>query len=147
MRALNLLTDYQITLDMHDLFLSLLFIALIVLVCVIIASLVRLYQSATLAMKMMKENSEKINKILENAEKITSNVGTVSGEVAYASTSFRPTVDNIADTTEDVTRTLKENNPVNGAILTAYKTVNNANKFVSSVKDFTDKKSKKKEEE
>ncbi len=147
MNCLLSVSDYQITLNMHDIFLSLLYIALIILVCVIIATLIRVYQSMTLTMKMVKKNSDNIGSILSNVDNISKNADTISGEVAHATSSMRPTVDNIADTAQDVTRTIKENNPVNEAIITAYKTVNGANKFVSSVKDFTDKKKDKKKED
>ncbi|PID82932.1 MAG: hypothetical protein CSB15_00600 [Clostridiales bacterium] len=136
MRYLVLGSDLNITLNLHDIFLSLLYISLIILVFVIIGVFVRLFQTATVSMKILKANGTSISEILTNTEVITKNAGVASEEIAHAVQVMRPTVDNVADTAEDITDTIKNNNPVNEAIITAYKTVNNANKFVSSVKEF-----------
>ncbi len=81
---------------------------------------------------IVKDNKANITEILNAVPEITRNVGGISGEANHMLSALRPTVDNVAETTESVTKTLKENNPVNEAITGAYKTVNNLNKLVDS---------------
>ncbi len=60
--------------------------------------------------------------------------------MSHAAQVLRPSVDNIADTSESITKTLKDNNPVNEAIVSTYKAVNNVHKLVESVARKTEKK-------
>ncbi len=136
MNYFTLANTYNITLHAPDLFLSLLYIALTILVIYIIAVLFRIYQSATITMKIFKNNQNSIGTILSNVDKISENAVSISDDVAHTMNVMMPTIDNVAETSEDITNTFKENNSINETIVTAYKTVKNANDFVSSIKNF-----------
>lgn len=126
-------TAFSAQLTLQDFFLMILWMALIGLIIMLIAILFRAYQAMRDIRKIIDENRQNINHIMNELPGITKNVGEVTTEASHAAQVMRPSIANIADTTESVTKTIKENNPVNEAIISAYKTVNNVHKLVDSV--------------
>ncbi len=127
-------TVMQANFTLTDFFTILLYIAGIGAIAMLIAILIRAYKILGDVKEIIKENQLSINQILEQLPELSKNVSGITAEVDHLAKAFRPSVDNIADTTESVTKTVKENNPINETILSAYKTVNNANKVVSEFK-------------
>ncbi len=128
-------TTYTITLNVKDLLWGILILALIVLVIFIIALIGKAIKNLSATHKIIQMNQEHISKIIQNASDISTDASSISSNVSHATGAFRPSVDNIAEATEDITRTFKDNNSVNEAILKAYKVVNKAGKMASKYKD------------
>ncbi len=134
---------FDATMTLQEFFLILLWIALIVFIIMLCTVVFTAFQTLKDIRKIVKDNSENINLILNEVPTITKNVQEISAEASHAARVIRPTVDNVADTAQSITGTLKENNPVNEAIVSAYKTVNNVHKLVDSVGNKADKQAKK----
>ncbi len=127
-------TVMQANFTLSDFFTILLYVAGVAALVTLIAILLRAYKILGDVKTIIKENQTNITKILEEIPELSKNVSGITAEVDHLAKAFRPSVDNIADTTESITKTVKENNPINETILGAYKTVNNANKVVSEFK-------------
>ncbi len=133
---------FDATMTLQEFFLILLWLVLIVMIVMFIGILYTAMQTMRDIRSIVKENRENINQILDEVPGITKNVHEVTSEANHAVSVFRPTVDNVAETTESITGTLKDNNPVNEAIVSAYKTVNNVHKIVDGMSKKADKKVK-----
>ncbi len=134
---------FDATMTLQEFFLIILWLVLIALVIMFIGILYTAWQTLKDIRLIVKDNRENINLILNEVPTITKNVQEISTEASHAARVIRPTVNNIAETAESVTGTLKENNPVNEAIVSAYKTVNNVHKLVDSVGNKADKQAEK----
>ncbi len=127
--------SYTITLNVKDLLWGILILALIVLVLFIIALIYKAIKNLSATHKIIQSNGHNISKILENASNISTNANSVSNDIAHASNAFKPSVENIADVTESITQTFKDNNSINEAILKAYKFVNKGAKMAENYKN------------
>ncbi len=102
--------DTIITFSLKDLLLSGVYISLIALIVYIIKILMKINSSMKSINLIVEENRSNIDKILDEAPGISKNVNSISEEVAHGAAKFRGTVDNIAETSENVTGVIKENN-------------------------------------
>ncbi len=136
---------FDATMTLQEFFLIILWMVLIAMIVMIIGILFSAIQTMRDIRKIVKENRDNINQILNEVPGITKNVHEVATEASHAVSVFRPTVDNVAETAESVTETIKDNNPVNEVIISAYKTVNNVHKIVDGMSKKADKKAKEKE--
>ena len=96
------------------------------LVCaVLIYVLMILYKAHKMVKKVdgiLDDHREKVDQIMEEVPGITKSVNEISEEVAHGMQAFRGTVDNIAETSEDVTGTIKENNTVVESLTSVFHT-------------------------
>lgn len=72
----------------------------------------RLYASLKIVNKLVAENRDNIDKILDEVPGISKSVNEITEEIAHGTKSFRGTVDNIASTSESVTGAINENNTI-----------------------------------
>lgn len=89
----------------------------------VVAVFVLLIRILLRALKIMKEiqltvseNREHIDRTIELVPKISNHVEAISSEVAHDIAAFRPTIDNVAQTTENVSAKLEENSGLVGGI-------------------------------
>lgn len=115
-----------------DLFIMFFWMALVLVACYLVLILHRAYMTMKDVRGILADNRKNINLILDEVPLITKNVAEVTTEVSHATQVFRPTVDNIAGSSEHITHTFKENNVINETLVSAYKTVNNVHKLVDS---------------
>ncbi len=73
--------------------------------------------------KIIETNGESIGKILDRAPDIANNVSRISDEVANGMEVFRPTVENSAEVSNNVTEEFKNNNDLVGKISSIFHTV------------------------
>ena len=73
--------------------------------------------------EIVKENRESIDKILDEAPGISKNANNISKEVSDAMVKFKPSIDNVAETSEVVTGTIKENNDINAKLTSIFHTL------------------------
>lgn len=116
---------------MIDLFVMFFWMALVVVTFYLILILHKAYQTMKDFRGIVADNRNNINLVLNEVPQITKNVAEVTTEVSHVTQVFRPSVDNIAESSERVTHTFKENNAINEALVSAYKTVNNVHKLVN----------------
>jgi uncharacterized protein YoxC len=105
---------------------------LIIILYYIIIILKDLYFTLRKVNKIIKDNQESVDKILVEAPELTQNAKNISKEISDTLIKFRGTVDNVATSTEDVTKTIKENQTLNKQLTSIFHTI-------SMVKNLFDK--------
>lgn len=111
-----------ITFTLKDLLLSGVYLSLIIMLIYIIKLLIKANGSLKNVNALIKDNRKEIDLILKEAPGIAQNVNTISEEVAHDVAQFRGTVDNIAETTENVTEVVKENQSVVDGLTSVFHT-------------------------
>lgn len=111
----------EIVFTLKDLGMFVLWGLLVAVLIYILLILVRFYRSFKEVMAIVDENRQNINQVLDEAPGITKNVNQISEEVSHIMTAFHGTIDNVAETSEEVTGTFKENNELVGQISAVFK--------------------------
>lgn len=114
----------QIVFTLKDLGMFVLWGLLVAVLIYILLILVRFYRSFKQIMAIVDENRQNINQVLDEAPGITKNVNQISEEAAHFMSAFHGTVDNVAQTSESVTGTFKDNSDVVGKISMVFKVLN-----------------------
>lgn len=111
-----------ITFTLKDLLLCGVYLSLIIMLIYIIKFLIKANNSIKNINAVVEDNRVEIDKILKEAPGIAKNANTISEEVAHGVTQFRDTVDNIAETSGNVTGVIKDNQTVVGGLTSAFHT-------------------------
>lgn len=102
--------------------------------------LIRFYTSFKQIMKIVDEKRPEIDAVIDELPGITQNVNTISGEVAHGMEAFHSTVDNLAETSDNVSEAIAEKSGMAGKVSSIMHTV-------SIIKTFYDEYFNSKEEE
>ena len=111
-----------IAFTLKDLLLSGVYLILIAVLFYLLKILVTTHRSVKDINNLVKENRTQIDAILKEAPDIAKNANTISEEVAHDISRFRTTVDNIADTSEEVTGVIKDNKSVVSGLTSIFHT-------------------------
>lgn len=96
---------------------------LIIILYYIIIILKDLYFTLKKVNEIIKDNQKSVDKILVEAPELTQNIKNISKEVSDTLIKFRGTIDNVAASTEDVTKTIKENQTLNKQLTSIFHTI------------------------
>lgn len=99
----------EIVLSVKDLLLFVLWGLLVIIFTYLILILYRAFKIVKTVNKVVDENKPNINQTLNVIPDLAKNVELITGEFAHDVAAFRGTVDNIAETSESVTETIKDN--------------------------------------
>lgn len=124
------ITDYAITINIQDIFMSIFWILLSLFVVYLIFILAKVYSVVKEFRNIARRNNQNIDKILNELPGITKNVNGITDNVNKTTTAFMPSVENIAEASKEVTQNIKENNPLNEMLLGMYSVVKNFKKLV-----------------
>jgi uncharacterized protein YoxC len=97
---------------------------LVVILWYLILVLKSLYLSVRDIRKIIKSNQENVDLILNEAPGISKNANNISKEVSDTLIKFRGSIDNVAESTENITETLKENDTINKKLASIFQTLN-----------------------
>lgn len=111
----------QIVFTLKDLGMFVLWGLLVAVLIYILLILVRFYRSFKQIMAIVDDNRQNINQVLDEAPGITKNVNQISEEAAHFMSAFHGTVDNVAETSEAVTGTFKDNSDIVSKISMVFK--------------------------
>ena len=111
-----------IAFTLKDLLLSGVYLVLIIALVYLVKILISIQRSMKDVNALVKENRTEIDAILKEAPAIAKNANTISEEVAHDVSRFRTTIDNIADTSEEVTGVIKDNKSVVGGLTSIFHT-------------------------
>ncbi len=106
----------ELTSTLRDFIMSAFWIGAIVAIWYLVLILRKLYLTVKDVSEIIEHNRKNIDQTLNEVPAITKNVQEITTEVAHDVQVFRPTVDNIAETSEAVTGKIKDNNSVNEAL-------------------------------
>lgn len=111
----------EIVFTLKDLGMFVLWGLLVAVLIYVLLILVRFYRSFKELMAIVDDNRQNIDKVLDEAPGISQNINQISGEVSHIMTAFHGTVDNVAETSEAVTGSFKDNNELVSQISTFFK--------------------------
>ncbi len=110
---------------------------MVVAIWYLVLILRRVYITVKDVSTLVEEHRENIDAVLDEVPKITKNVEEITTEVSHDIQVFRPTVDNIADTSESITDVIKENQSITDTIASAFNVLttvkNTLDKFNASI--------------
>lgn len=112
-----------ISFTLKDIGMFVLWSLIIVILYYFIVILKSLYSSVKEINGLISKNQDNVDKILKEAPGITKNANAISKEVADTLVKFRSSVDNIAESSESATKTLKENDTINKQIASFFQTI------------------------
>lgn len=127
------ITDYAITINIQDIFMSIFWILLSLFVVYLIFILAKVYSVVKEFRNIARRNNQNIDKILNELPGITKNVNGITDNVNRTTNAFMPSVENIAEASREVTQNIKENNPLNEMLLGMYSVVKNFKKLVKKL--------------
>lgn len=122
----------EIVFTLKDLGMFVVWGLLVAVLIFILLILVRFYRSFKELMAIVDDNRQNIDKVLDEAPGISQNINQISGEVSHIMSSFHGTIDNVAETSEAVTGSFKDNNELVSQISTLFK-------ILTAIKDGFDK--------
>ena len=97
------------------------------LLIVLLVYIIRILINALMIVKQVRaiisDNEDSVSKILDEAPGIANSVNRISDEVAHGMEAFRPTVDNSAEVSNNVTEEFKNNNDLVGKISSVFHTL------------------------
>ncbi len=93
-----------------------------VILAYLVLILRKAYQSLKMVKALIEENREEIDATLDSVPDLTKNAKDISTEVAYTLGRFRGTIDNVADTSEEVTKEINDNKDIVGTISSFFHT-------------------------
>jgi len=111
-----------IAFTLKDLLLSGVYLVLIIALVYLVKILMSVQRSLKDLNALVKDNRKQIDAILKEAPEIAQSANKISEEVAHDIARFRPTIDNIADSSEEVTRVIKDNKSVVGGLTSIFHT-------------------------
>lgn len=106
----------EITFTLKDFGFTVFWTGLTVAIWYVVLILRKVYITIKDVSGIIEENRERIDLIMEEVPQITKNVEEITTEVSHDIQVFRPTVDNIADTSESITDVIKENQSITDSI-------------------------------
>lgn len=99
----------EIVISLKDILLFVLWGLLVVIFTYLILILAKGHKMIKAINNVVEDNRVKIDATLDVVPDLTKNIEIITGEFAHDVSAFRGTVDNVAETTESVTETLKDN--------------------------------------
>lgn len=99
----------EIIISLKDILLFVLWGLLVVIFTYLILILIKAFKIIKEVHLIVAANRPNIDATLDIVPKLTENVEAISAEFAHDVTAFRGTVDNVAETSESITKALKEN--------------------------------------
>ncbi len=113
----------NISLSFKDMGLFVLWVLLSGVLLYILMILIRFYRSFKEIMKIVDEKRPEIDSVIDELPGITKNVNAISGEVAHGMEAFHQTVDNLAETSDNVTDAIAEKSGMAGKVSSIMHTV------------------------
>lgn len=101
--------ENQLVITVKDLLLFVLWGSIVTLFVYLIMILRRVLKIMKSVNLVVDGNRQNIDATLNIVPELTKHIETITGEVAHDVQAFRPTVDNVAETTESITETIKSN--------------------------------------
>ena len=113
----------NISLTFKDIGMFVLWVLLSGVLLYILMILIRFYKSFKDIMKIVDDKRPEIDAVIDELPGITQNVNAISGEVAHVSKAFHNTVDNLAETSDNVTEAIAEKSGMAGKVSSVMHTV------------------------
>lgn len=114
----------EITFTVKDFGMMLLWAGATVAVWYLVMILHRVYKTVKEVHTLIERNRDQVDATLQHVPEITKNVQEITTEVSHVMQVFRPSVDNIAETSDSVTRAIKDNESITETIVSFFHVLN-----------------------
>lgn len=114
----------EITFTVKDFGMMLLWAGSTVAVWYLVMILHRVYKTVKEVHTLIERNRDQVDATLQHVPEITKNVQEITTEVSHGMQVFRPSVDNIAETSDSVTRAIKDNESITETIVSFFHVLN-----------------------
>lgn len=123
----------EITFTIKDFGMLLLWAGLTAAVWYLVMILHKVYKTVKEVHMLIERNREQVDATLQEVPAITKNVQEITTEVSHGMQAFRPTVDNVAETTDSVTRAVKDNNSATEVIVSFFHVLNTIKRLLDKL--------------
>lgn len=119
-----------ISFTLKDIGIFVLWALVVVILYYLVLLLKDLFFSVKNIRKIIEENRENFDKILDEAPGISKNANNISKEVSDTMVKFRGSIDNVAESSENITQTLKENDTINKQLASLFQSIGMIKKLI-----------------
>lgn len=123
----------EITFTLKDFGMFVLWAGSTVAVWYLVLIFYRLYRSLTIVQRIIEKNSEQVNATLQEIPQITKNIQEITTEVSHSAQVFRPTVENVAETSDSVTKAIKDNQTITETLVSFFNVLNTIKKLLDKL--------------
>lgn len=123
----------EITFTVKDFGMMLLWAGLTVAVWYLVMILHKVYKTITEVHQLIERNREQVDATLQEVPAITKNVQEITTEVSHGMQAFRPTVENMAETSDSVTRAIKEHQSITETLVSFFHVLNTIKRLLDKL--------------
>jgi len=123
----------EITFTIKDFAVFILWAGLTLAAWYLVFILYRVYKTVRIVHQIVERNQEQVDATLKEVPAITRNVQEITSEVSHSAQIFRPTVDNLAETSGSVTETLKDNQNITDTLVSFFNVLNTVKKILDKL--------------
>lgn len=122
-----------ITFTVKDFGMLLLWAGLTLAVWYLVMIFHKLYRTVTEVHRLVERNREQVDATLQEIPAITRNVQEITTEVSHGMQVFRPTVENVAETSDSVTRAVKDNQSITETLVSFFNVLNTIKRLLDKL--------------
>lgn len=123
----------EITFTVKDFGMFLLWAGLTCAVWYLVLIFHKLHRTLGEVHQLVERNREQVDATLQEMPAITRNVQEITTEVSHSMQVFRPTVDNVAETSDSVTRAVRDNQTLTETIVSFFHVLNTLKKLLDKL--------------
>lgn len=123
----------EITFTVKDVGMMLLWAGCTVAVWYLVMIFHKVYKTISEVHKLIERNQEQVDATLNEVPAITRNVQEITTEVSHGMQAFRPSVENLAESTDSVTRAIKDNQSITETLISFFHVVNTVKRLLDKL--------------
>lgn len=123
----------EITFTVKDAGMMLLWAGATAAVWYLVLILHNLHKTVKEVRQVIERNRDQVDATLNEVPAITRNVQEITTEVAHGAQAFRPTIDNVAETSDSVTRAVKDNQSITEVIVSFFHVLNTIKRLLDKL--------------
>lgn len=123
----------EITFTVRDAGMMLLWAGATLAVWYLVIILHRVSKTVKEVHQLIERNREQVDATLQEIPGITRNVQDITTEVSHSMQVFRPTVENVAETSDSVTRAVKDNQSITETLVSFFNVLNTIKKLLDKL--------------
>ena len=123
----------EITFTVKDIGMFLLWAGATMAVWYLVMIFHKVFKTLSQVNSLIERNREQVDATLQEVPQITRNVQEITTEVSHATQVFRPTVENLAETSDTVTQAIKDNQNVTEVLVSFFHVLNTIKRLLDKL--------------
>ena len=123
----------EITFTLKDFGMLLLWAGSTVAIWYLVLIFHKVYKTISEVHKLIERNRDQVDATLNEVPAITRNVQEITTEVSHGMQVFRPTMENVAETSDSVTRAIKDNQSITEVIVSFFHVLNTLKRLLDKL--------------